>query len=143
MDTECCNTYTTSSSGWHWKKPDEVMKLRKKKNSIKRTLEKRPTVTPLSPRPPKPNPFKTKSSDIKRLEKENKATVLSRNLLKVCCCTYWIECSCGYRRMKEDSEFHYVKLKILFYKTDYYYQRRYSINIFINNLHYYLILFLD
>ena len=86
METDCI--YTTSSSGRQWKKPDEIMKLRKKRsslNSMKRTLEKREAVATLSPKPPKPNPFKTKGSEIKQLEKENKLKVLSRgNLLKVC-----------------------------------------------------------
>ena len=84
MDTEYFSPYAAT----HWKKPDEIMKLRKRKtsyNSIRKTLEKPTTVTTLSPKPPKPNPFKTKSSDIKRLEKENKGSILLRgNLLKVC-----------------------------------------------------------
>ena len=80
METDC----STSSYGEHWKKPEEIMKLRKKKtslNSTKRTLEKRSVVT-LSPKPPKPNPFKTKCSEIKRLEKEKKS--FQGDLLKVC-----------------------------------------------------------
>ena len=87
METECCSLYTASSYGRQWKKPDEIMKLRKKRsslNSMKRTIEKRAAVTTLSPKPPKPNPFKTKGSEIKQLEKENKINVLSRGkLLKV------------------------------------------------------------
>lgn len=85
MEADCC----TSSYGQHWKKPEEIMKSRRKKssrnNSAKRTLEKRSAATTLSPKPPKPNPFKVKSSEIKRLEKENKANVsFQGNLLKVC-----------------------------------------------------------
>lgn len=84
METDCC----TSSYGQNWKKPEEIMKLRKKKTSLsssKRTQEKRSVVTPLSPKPPKPNPFKTKSSEIKRLEKEKKADIsFQGDLLKVC-----------------------------------------------------------
>ena len=87
METDSCSIYTSSKSGRQWRKPDEIMKLRKKKssvNSMKRTLEKRTGVKALSPMPPKPNPFKTKSSDIKQLDKENKIKVLSQGNLKVC-----------------------------------------------------------
>ena len=85
METECCSIYTANSSGRQWKKPDEVMKLRKNRSSfnMKRTPQKRALVTTLSPKPPKPNPFKTKSSQIKQLEKENKISSHG-NLLKVC-----------------------------------------------------------
>ena len=84
METECCSIYTAIQ---HWKKPDEVMKLRKNKKSLnmKRTPQKRALVTSLSPKPSKPNPFKTKNSEIKQLDKENKIKTSSHgNLLKVC-----------------------------------------------------------
>lgn len=88
MEAEYCSTYTTDSSGWCWKKPDEIMKLRKKKtslNSNKKALEKETVVTSSLPKLPKPNPFKTKTSEIKRLGKENKTNTSFRgNLLKVC-----------------------------------------------------------
>ena len=81
-----CSTYIASDKDWHWKKPTEVIKLRKKKRLStldKKSKENSATSLAVKEAPPltKPNPFRTKRSEIKSLEKGIKESVLYQEVL--------------------------------------------------------------
>ena len=83
-----CSAYVASDKDWHWKKPIEVIKMRKKKRSS--TLDKKSkensatgAILAVKDAPPRirPNPFRTKRSEIKSLEKGSKDSVLYQEVL--------------------------------------------------------------
>jgi len=81
-----CSANVVSDKDWHWKKPNEVIKLRKKKRSStldKTSKENNVSSLAVKEVPPriKPNPFRTKRSEIKSLEKASRESVLYHEVL--------------------------------------------------------------
>ena len=81
-----CSVHVVSDKDWHWKKPNEVIRLRKKKRSStldKMSKEISATSLAIKEAPPliKPNPFRTKRSEIKSLSRES--VLYQEVLLKV------------------------------------------------------------
>ena len=81
-----CSVHVVSDKDWHWKKPNEVVRLRKKKRSStldKMSKENSATSLAIKEAPPliKPNPFRTKRSEIKSLEKGSRESVLYQEVL--------------------------------------------------------------